>query len=381
MQMVNMNLHFGRQKIVAVVDVAPGAASVSIVELTSSSTPAVLASASSALSLESRSLDEDKSFVAAQMREAGKSALDQYEAGGIRSAIDTAYIFLHAPWVRTILLRAEEKFENPVRIQSAHISPLVKKSIENNPEARAMRLYEGSVSRVTLNGYPTDAPEGKYAQTIRVASIASEAEVGIVQDTESALHTLFPVARIVRRSALRAACSFAYTTIPGESFLIIDVGAASTHIASVHNDSLEQEVVPEGVRSILSRVGKGRPAEEVLGNMRLMSKDACSTDSCESLKTSMAAAELELVRVFGEAFSNIASKRHIPNDVLLVVQPDLEPWLSGFFARIDFAQFSTTTLPLTVRTSNVLDSKIDLPTGHNSNASAALLSLVNMEAR
>ena len=61
-------------------------------------------------------------------------------------------------------------------------------------------------------------------------------------------------------------------------------------------------------------------------------------------------AEPELVRSFGEVFATLAAKQRLPNALLLSAPVELTPWLQGFFARIDFAQFTATTQPLAVET-------------------------------
>lgn len=40
--------------------------------------------------------------------------------------------------------------------------------------------------------------------------------------------------------------------------------------------------------------------------------------------------------------------RRLSDKMLLIAQPDILPWLTKFFSRIDFTQFTLTTRPFTV---------------------------------
>jgi hypothetical protein len=55
-----------------------------------------------------------------------------------------------------------------------------------------------------------------------------------------------------------------------------------------------------------------------------------------------------MVREFGEQLAGLAGKSRLPQDLLLFVHPDLAPWLSRFFSRLDFSQFTVPLKPFSV---------------------------------
>ena len=81
--------------------------------------------------------------------------------------------------------------------------------------------------------------------------------------------------------------------------------------------------------------------------MRMMSRGTCSTSACEKMNSSLARIEPELVKTFGDALGRLVSTRRLPNELLLIAEPELSQWLSVFFSRIDFCQFTLTTKPFT----------------------------------
>ena len=114
-------------------------------------------------------------------------------------------------------------------------------------------------------------------------------------------------------------------------------------------ESVSESVgVQEGLATILKRISSGGLPEETLTQLRMLASDTCSSDTCKALKDSLASIEPDLAKVFGEAFATLASKRRLPNSAILCSPAELSPWLQGFFARIDFSQFTATMQPFTV---------------------------------
>lgn len=353
--MVTINLGFGRESNLAVVDVAPGGASVAYISSPKNGPARILATGASNLSLEPRTPEQAQSQIAGQVSEAAAQANKLYAAAGHKAPIAEVYIFLHAPWAQSHFLSGVKHFEHEVRIRDTHISELARDSLADDANLNKEKLLEASAFSISLNGYPVLEPEGSMASILEMSSLVSEGDQEVRHAVEGALHQAFPVAQLTWRSALRALATLARHSHIGNDLLLIDMGADDTHIASIQDNSLEQLVVPEGERTILARISGTRQPDEVLGFLRMLARDTCSSDACDAIRQALASAEPELVRVFGESIAKIATSRRVPNTLLLVAHPDLESWLGTFFSRIDFAQFTTTSLPLSVCTPSALD--------------------------
>ncbi len=52
--------------------------------------------------------------------------------------------------------------------------------------------------------------------------------------------------------------------------------------------------------------------------------------------------------MFGETLGACAAARRLPTNLILCAHPDVAPWLSKFFSRIDFSQFTVTAQPFSV---------------------------------
>jgi hypothetical protein len=376
--MVNISLGHGRENIVAVVDISEGGASVAITACPHEGPSTVLASGRFPISFEPRSKDQSVGTIGQQIKEAAGAALKIYAEAGHRTPVKSVYAIVHAPWTHTVSVQTSSHTPEAVKIQDSTIAALAKEAFAQAKGIEASRLLEACVSRIQLNGYTTREPAGKYAHRAEVTSLISDCDAGVKAAVRSAIESQFPAAAITWRSSIRALIELIRAQ-RAEHRLIIDMGSDTSHIVSMRDGVLDERIVPEGVRTILARVAAGGMPDETLGHLRMLTRDACSNEACEKVETSLASAEPELARVFGEAIGQLASARHVANDLLLVTHADLEPWLTRFFSRIDFSQFTVTTLPFSVHSpSSSLAEFVDV--GISDTALLVGAALVNIES-
>jgi hypothetical protein len=237
-------------------------------------------------------------------------------------------------------------------VTQSMIGALAKQALEKQTQLDSKNILEASVVRVELNGYPTGAPLGKRAHELEVWALVSDCDAALRAQVQAGLQNLFPHLTPAFRSSTRAALAALRERSGSErDYLIVDVVSESTTLVAVRDGAIaEQHLVAEGVRSILKRIAPAGMAEETLSLIRMLGREQCSTAACEEIQSSMAKIEPELVRSFGEGMTACAAIRRLPNKLILIAQPDILPWLSKFFSRIDFTQFTLTTQPFSVET-------------------------------
>ena len=141
-------------------------------------------------------------------------------------------------------------------------------------------------------------------------------------------------------------------------------------------------MVPQGLRTSLTRVDPKRVAEETLGLIRMLSRDSCEGAACESIQRAMATAEPELAKLFGEALGGLASGRRLANTLVLSANPDIVDWMRQFFSRLDFTQFTATTLPFTVSVLEKEDPRLGISADEELHSQITIAAaLVNKEMR
>jgi hypothetical protein len=362
--MLDIRLTRSRARAVALVDVGEQGASVGICR-EEDGMYLLAASGSSALSLEERDAAHTGTLLPSQMRDAAEKARRAYSG----PPIEAAYVVMHAPWIASRTISAETDFGSRARVYDATIAALARESLSRERFERE-RLMEASVVRVELNGFLTAAPAGKSASRMRVVSLLSECDPVVRQGIEAEAHKLFPGADVLWRSGLRACAAFARRQSLGDEYFILDMGATTSQLASVRSGQIESRMLPLGAASILSSVDSKKQPEEMLGALRMLESEAASGGSADTLRTQMARAESDVVKALADGIGQIAAERRVSNTLLLLAHKDLEPWLTRLLSRIDFSQFTITTLPFDVRT----------PAGFSATGTLAVdLALVNSE--
>ncbi len=336
-----------KEKIVAIADIGSGHAGYALLEIRRGGIPAILASARLALPFEGRTPEQAKSGVLSLFKEiCGKAAGSHAEISAQRKLppVSASYAILQAPWSSSEIARAEAAFERDERITDRMVEGLARQALEAEDKLDHRNLFEAGVVRADLNGYPTAKPAGKEAHAISVSILVSECEPNMRAQITEILQGSFPAAEPTLRSRVRVLFSALREVRPqSRNSVIIDMENDATNCIVVRDGLASEHIlVPEGTRTILKRISNEMP-DEALSLLRMVSSGTCDTPSCDKLNSSIALAEPDIVRVFGDALGRIAGKLRLPNELLLITEPELSEWFSVLFSRIDFSQFTVTT--------------------------------------
>ena len=380
------NAHHG--KTVAVADIGGGSAGVAIVSIPKSGPSRVESLARSILPIESRSPEARAALVMGLLKEASEKAVASYAKNANATSspqFEGAYAIIRAPWIRTKTARAESVLKEETLVSSAMISKLATEALQSDTDLDHARILEASIVRVKLNGYPTARPERKYAHQIDASMLLSECHPWIRFSVEETLRKTFSCRAPALRSGTRAIMTVLRESgILTKDSLVVNMTSGATNLITVRKGVVsEVEHVLEGSWTIVQRIAGSKMPEEVFSLIRLWAEDRCEREACASIQKSMAEVEPELVKIFGEAFSKMATIRRLPNTLILLVPEDLEEWLAKFFSRIDFSQFTLTTQPFTtnVSTMKTLSNMLSYREGVVPDPGLAVASaLVNIEA-
>ena len=334
--------------VVAIARVENGSASIAVLK---TGEAGVLAHAREDLPLEGRDKKGLRSGVLQALSTASEKAVAAYAKSGNPARITSCYCIVGAPWARSFTGSAHAALEKPSVVSDDMIGSLAKQALADQKDVERGNVLEANVSRVLLNGYPTSEPAKKRAQRIDIFTLMSDCDPDIKSGASETLTKAFPGAPIVWRSSVRATLSAVKEIDPTETCLIIDMDGETTDLISVRKGALDQRVlVEQGFRQILATLAKGRPVEETLSLMDIIEKDQSEAGAGEELRIAIAKAEPELVHLFGEALAKISAPRKLTDRLIIIAPPAISPWLSRFFARIDFTQFTATTKPFSVQT-------------------------------
>lgn len=347
--MFGIHLKRGGEKVVAVVDIGSGSAGFALVAVPKSGPARLIAAKRSILPLEERTPAAIVSAIGSHLLETGQQVLAEYrKQGGPQPG--SVYAVIRAPWTQSKTISARTTFPKPTKITGAMISKLAQEAMAGETVPKDVVL-EAGVIRVEMNGYPTSEPEGKPCSELSVVALLSACDPSLRESVTNALQQLFGARRIIMRSGIHAILSVMRGSpdMP-EDYLVVDMASEGTNfmvvrdsVTTVHGSSAE------GKTTILKRISTDGMMEHTLTLLRLIARGECHDPACDALNAAMAKVEPELVRVFGEVIAKLVSRQRLPNQLILATHDVLAPWLTTLFSRIDFAQFTTTTQPFTVR--------------------------------
>ena len=380
-----------REKIVVVADIGSGSAGVAIIAISPDLPARVIVAERSRLPFEERSVEATIAGITAQLSSAGEKALAAYAATSGASPISAAYAVIRAPWTRSKTIRAMSKFPEEQQVTDALITETARaafaapgESGEDEPDPA--NILETSIVRVELNGYPTARPKGKYAHTLGVSILVSDCDPRVRKNVVETVSRIFACPPPSLRSGTRALLSVLRESpaFPDDCLIVNMTSNATNLIVVTGGTAVRHTRIPEGVRSIVKRIGGTGLPEETLTLIRMVAHDQCEHEACKATSAAIARAEPELARIFGEAMGRIAATERLPNTLILAVQEDLAPWLSQFFSRIDFTQFTVTTQPFeaVMVTHKGISDMITVPAGMTPDPGLSVAgALVNIESR
>ena len=343
-----------REKVIAVADIASDSAGACIALVRDDEPASIICAERSELTFDEKSPHQTGTNIISALDDAGAKVMRLYsklQEKGASRPISSVHAVLHTPLITSHATSAVASFQQEEHITEDIIKGLARTAFESKKELDKSRLFEAGAASFELNGYRTAKPVGKHAHTISVATLMSECEPELRAKVTDSLRKSLGIQNPVLHSDTRALLLATHMNpLHANRHLIVDVSGDSTNCLVIHKDTAAEHIaVPEGTRTILKRiVGKGM-AEETLSLMRMVARDACGTPACEQLNASLVRVETELAKTFGEAFGKLMSLRRLPNDLVLIVAPDFAPWMSNFFSRLDFGQFTVTTRQFATR--------------------------------
>jgi hypothetical protein len=322
-------------------------------------TPAeVIAHARTALPHEERAQEQTRTQVVQALRTSAEKAGSLYAGSTKALPLRRAYAIVHPPWTHSKTVVRSVEYEKDTAITPSAIADLAKEAFGEAQNLDTNNLIEAAIVRTELNGYPTAEPNGKRARSLRVSVLLSDCDADMRSGIMSVLGGVVGVPVVMRSGARALLGAMRGSSHPQDCLLVNVTGSATEFLVVRDGGIVEQTTALEGVGSIVRKIAAGALPEQTHALLAMASRDACTSAECEALNAKLAELEPELVKRFGEAFGTVAGKRKLPNTLVLSAPPEVVPWLSHFFGKIDFAQFTLTSRPFDVELLTELDGSV-----------------------
>lgn len=253
-----------------------------------------------------------------------------------KSRIKTAHVVLASPWFSSATKILSDQKSEPVTVTDKLLQSMADSYIQetfggksaSSLQSSGLQSIERSVFDIRLNGYDTEHPQGKTAQTIDLSVYVSVSPEAINKKIESELYTIVHPARIVfhtfpfiAQSALRSLFS------EQSDFVLVDIGAEITDIVVVRRGSIHSLVsFPMGAHQLVRSVAIHFETEPELATsmLALYAKQVAEVDVQEKIKKLVTAFGEEWGIAFAQALQEGKEHEHfIPQKAFFVSHPSM----------------------------------------------------------
>lgn len=250
---------------------------------------------------------------------------------------------LSSPWTTTETTTASFTHKERFTVNERTMDNLLLqvKDRKRPPKEDEVVIEEAVISSL-LNGYPTQAPLGKTAQSITVTVLESSMSQNLHERITDALAGVFgmDIPLIVRSSTLVSFSVARDIFDEARDFLLVDVTSEVTEIAVVRNSTLKDTLSFPYGRNILIRAlaeKTGSIPEDAFSRLKLHFKEPQG-----ALIPLVQEEESRWKKYFGSACAELAASSPLPYQVILVASPEFEEWFTSLLERVDFGQFTST---------------------------------------
>lgn len=379
-------LSFRTQKQAVFIADIDGASAGTAIAHVSGNSATIMAADRSVLRAEERPLEQTASQLLSLLQESAQKTLALYTARAEGALpLKKTFAIVHSPWSRSRSAHRETEYEKDTSISPAHIAALATEALQEDTGLDGANLIEATIVRTELNGYESPQPKGKRARRLGVSVLMSDCNSAMRTGISDVLGKTVPGSALSLRSGARALLSALRQNGETRDCVVVSMTGDATDFLVIRGESLGgHAAVPFGTATVLRRIGNGKLPEETQALLRMASGDACTDAACEELNRTLAAVEQDLVKECGGTLAKLATAKKLPNALYLLVHPDFESWLTQFFPRIDFGQFTLTTRPFEVKTlvASTLSKEIEyVPGVLPDTALSVAVALVNSELK
>jgi hypothetical protein len=339
-----------KEELVAVFDIGSGSAGVAMISVRKGDkAPKILFSIRTPIKFQDNFKFED--FLSNALKSLETSA--RHMALARLGAPDSVHCFLSAPWsaaqTRVIKLSRSAPFIFTEKMATDLACKEIKSFEEEHAEryereGGKIRLLEGEVMQIKLNGYATANPYGKKAKSLEAALFASLAPESVLSAAEETISKFF--SRSVRfHSSVFAAFAALRDLYPkSQNFIFLDVSGELSEIALAQDDILEESVsIPYGKNHFLRALRKaGYDSGEASSALNLFSSGRAGEKIRGKVSGILASPGRDWLRALEEALHQISAGRKLPKDIFLAADQDFASYVSSLAKREELHQHSVT---------------------------------------
>lgn len=259
---------------------------------------------------------------------------------------DKIFCILATPWshgeLRSIYYETKTDFKFTQKLAKR----LVDEEVDRFKQewANLKQVIDKRTTKVALNGYVVDKPNGESARTLRLDVFLSLAPEQAVLDIEEKIHKTFKA-----RTAFTSQMFSDFVVVRDvfdlqNDFIILDVGEEVSEVTLMKDDHLVGTAFfPYGTASIMRFIAEklGRSVHETKSLFYMHQSGHIDPLSNKNFVEAVKEAGSQWVGELKTILYNFSPNRHLPHNIFLNSDEKTDEWLGSHLGRVFFPEFTT----------------------------------------
>jgi len=299
--------------------------------------------------------------------------------------IGNACVFMASPWYISETTIIKMKEAKPFTVTDALLSDARNNIVKAYTDAHKVdvAVLEQKIIRISLNGYVTNEPLKKKADTLDMTVFTSFSRHSSMEEIRRIIEQNFHTDSVGIHSQSLVAFSVIediWKDIP--QYIIADVTSQLTELVTVRKGILSEAAsFPKGKQFLVSTVGDklGVTSEVAESLIRMKNDGSVDSDLSAKLDVALNDSKKEWLTDFSEGLSAMSSSSSLPSRFFLFAPKDVTHIFSSYIMSEEYQQFSFAEGKFEVQEMSVLDFNkyCDLDAGVEADLSLLLGALFN----
>lgn len=260
--------------------------------------------------------------------------------------IENAFVLVSSPWYISETSVIKMKEQKPFVVTDALLSSSRENIIKAYRDAHEvdMTVLEQKIINVVLNGYPTNDPLKKKAQTLDMTVFTSFARKSSTDQMRDIIDRNFHVKDIsIHSQSLVSFTVISDTWHELTQYVIADITSQLTELVAVRKGTLSEAYsFPKGKQFLVKTIGeKLNVASEVAESLLHMKNEGkVEADLEKKVTNALEDAKKEWLKSFSDSLAVISASSSLPSKFFLFAPKDVVHIFSEYIACEEYQQFS-----------------------------------------
>jgi hypothetical protein len=295
------------------------------------------------------------------VREFKSQNIKAIAAAGLKVKLENAFVLVSSPWYISETSIIKMKEQKPFTVTESLLSSSRENIVKAYRDAHEVdvAILEQKIINVMLNGYPTNDPIKKKAETLDMTVFTSFARKSSADSIRDIIDANFHVKDIsIHSQSLVSFTVISDTWHEMTQYIIADVTSQLTELVAVRKGTLSEAYsFPKGKQFLVTAIAeKLKVSTEVAESLlRMKNEGKIEEELDKKLVEALDSAKKEWRKCFSDALLVISASSSLPNNFFLFAPKDVVRIFSDYITGEEYQQFSFAEGKFEVKNVSVTD--------------------------